>query len=673
MARLSQQDYQKARMLVGVDIGGTFTDFVLSVDGRLQVSKRFSTPHDPAQAMLAGLTALRGDAGGIQALAHVVHGSTVATNAILERKGAKAALITTQGFADILAIGRQTRPELYALQPHFSSPLIPREQCYEIPERLDHTGAVILPLDMAALDSVLDKIMDAGVEAIAVCLLDSYVNPVHEFAIRARILQRGFLHETQIALSCEVLPEFREYERASTVALEAYVRPTVVSYLRHLERELPSTSSLRVMKSDGGVVSARYASRLAVQTALSGPAAGVIGAFYAAKLAGFDHIITLDMGGTSTDVSLCPGMPIRYPEREIDRLPLRTSTLDIETIGAGGGSIARVDEGDALRVGPESAGADPGSIIYGRGGHKVTISDAHAVLGRLDSDHFLGGQMKLNVEAARAAIAALGEATQLGTIKTAAGIINIANVKIDQAIRRGSIARGYDPRLFTLVAFGGAGPLHACEVAERLQIPRVLVPRYPGAMCAFGLLTADIVLDYSRSVVGSGLDVAGLQAQVDMFIARARHDLAQEAITPDAMLFNAQIDMRYRGQAYELSIPFGSDFIAAFHAAHSRRYGYAMPGRATEIVNLRLQAIGSVNKPPLTAEPCVDNDGQSARIGVKQLEAAGQTVLYDRDALQPGARFGGSALIFQLDSTTYIPPGWSASVDAYRNILLMKD
>jgi len=664
-------------MLVGVDIGGTFTDFVLSVDGRLQVTKRFSTPHDPAQAMLAGLTALTANAGGLQALAHVVHGSTVATNAILERKGAQAALITTQGFADILAIGRQNRPELYALQPHIAPPLIPREQCYEVPERLDYTGAVILPLDTAALDSVIYKMMEARIEAVAVCLLYSYVNPVHEFAIRARILQRGFLDETQIALSCEVLPEFREYERASTVALEAYVRPTVNSYLRHLERELPSTSTLRVMKSDGGVVSARYASRLAVQTALSGPAAGVIGAFYAAKLAGFDHIITLDMGGTSTDVSLCPGAPVRYPEREIDGWPLRTPTLDIETIGAGGGSIARVDEGGALRVGPESAGADPGSIIYGRGGQRVTISDAHAVLGHLDSDHFLGGQMKLNVEAAWAAIASLAEATQLvaettqlGTIKTAAGIINIANVKIDQAIRRVSIARGYDPRAFTLVAFGGAGPLHACEVAERLHIPRVLVPRYPGAMCAFGLLTADVVLDYSRSVLGSDLHVAGLQAQLDTFIARARHDLVQQEIAPDAMLFNAQIDMRYQGQAYELSIPFGLDLDAAFHAAHSRRYGYSMPGRATEIVNLRLQAIGSVSKPPLSAEPCADNDGQSARIGEKQLEGVGQVALYNRDMLQPGARIGGAALIFQLDSTTYIPPGWSASVDAYRNVLV---
>src|SRR5258708_1627042 len=462
MARLSQQDYQKARMLVGVDIGGTFTDFVLSVDGRLQVSKRFSTPHDPAQAMLAGLTALRGDAGGIQALAHVVHGSTVATNAILERKGAKAALITTQGFADILAIGRQNRPELYALQPHIPPPLIPREQCYEVPERLDHTGAVILPLDTVALDSVINKLMDARIEAVAVCLLYSYVNPVHELAIRTRILQRGFLDETQIALSCEVLPEFREYERASTVALEAYVRPTVNRYLRHLERELPGTSSLRVMKSDGGVVSARHASRLAVQTALSGPAAGVIGAFYTAQLSGYDHIITLDMGGTSTDVSLCPGMPIRYPEREIDGLPLRTPTLDIETIGAGGGSIARVDEGGALRVGPESAGADPGSIIYGRGGQKVTLHDAHAALGRLDPDHFPGGQMTLNVKAARAAIAGLGVAQERGTINTAAGIINIANVKIDQAIRRVSIARGYDPRLFTLVAFGVAGTPRPC-------------------------------------------------------------------------------------------------------------------------------------------------------------------------------------------------------------------
>ncbi len=394
-------------MLVGVDIGGTFTDLVLSADGALRIYKLLSTPDDPARAMLQGLNAVSGER--LEALQRIAHGTTVATNAILERKGAKCALITTEGFRDLLLIGRQNRPVLYALHPELPPPLIPRERCYEVPERLDYTGAVLKPLDLDALDGVLDEIARTGIEAVAVCFLFSYVNPAHEQAVRARILERGLLDEAQIALSCEVLPEFREYERASTVALEAYVRPVISRYLGHLEDALTQSSALRVMKSDGGIISAHYARQRAILTALSGPAAGVIGAFHLAKLAGFDQIITLDIGGTSTDVALCPGEPVRRSEAEIDGLPLRMRLLDIETVGAGGGSIARLDSGGALRVGPESAGADPGPIAYGRGGTQVTVSDANAVLGRLDAEHFLGGQMALDVDAARLALQTLAE------------------------------------------------------------------------------------------------------------------------------------------------------------------------------------------------------------------------------------------------------------------------
>jgi N-methylhydantoinase A len=652
-------------MLVGVDIGGTFTDLVLSADGVLKIHKLLSTPDDPSQAMLAGLAAI---AGRLENVSQVAHGSTVATNAILERKGAHAALITTHGFRDLLAIGRQHRPSLYALQPQLPPPLIPREWCYEVPERLDHTGEVITPLDMRALDQVLDLFSVAGVESVAVCFLYSYLNPTHEQMVKQRILERRLFDEDQIALSSDVLPQFREYERASTVALEAYVRPVMAHYLSELQKALPCP--LRVMKSDGGVMSAQTVKRQAVQTALSGPAAGVIGAFHIAKLAGYKRVITLDMGGTSTDVALCPGEPALRSEADIDGLPLRVRLLDIETVGAGGGSIARVDAGGVLRVGPESAGANPGPIAYGRGAADVTVTDAHVVLGRLDAAHFLGGAMPLNAAEAYKALHALGAEIGMSAETAAQGVLEVANVNIDRAIRRVSVARGYDPREFTLVAFGGAGPLHACAIAERLEIPRVLIPRYPGVLCAFGLLVADVALEYTRPVmVRANVSVIGqLRAALGEIAKLAKEDLAREGIPEDATQLNSFLDMRYVGQAYELTVPFlpgGQKVVERFHQAHERAYGHAMPQRAVEIVNLRLQAVGTVQKPEIKPEP-LREISQAATVEVR----TDGTVFYERDTLHPGINFSGPALVFQLDSTVYVPHGWTATVDGYRNLVL---
>jgi N-methylhydantoinase A len=453
----------------------------------------------------------------------------------------------------------------------------------------------------------------------------------------------------------------------------SYVRPLMSRYLNRLERDLPTGCSLRVMKSDGGVIGARTASQQAIQTALSGPAAGVIGAFHLASLAGYDHIITLDIGGTSTDVSLCPGGPIRHPEREIDGLPLRIRLLDIETIGAGGGSIARLDAGGALRVGPQSAGADPGPIIYGRGGQQITVSDANAILGRLDSGHFLGGQMVLDIGAARTAVESLAEGMNTTVESAALGIVQVANVNIDRAIQRVSVARGYDPRDFTLVAFGGAGPLHACEIAERLSIPRVLVPRYPGVLCAFGLLVADIVLDYSRSVLGLVTAETPLRLRnlLESMMAQARVDLAREGVPGESLIFEPTVDLRYQGQAYELPVPFTDDLIAAFHDAHARRYGHAMPERTVEAVNVRLRATSVVEKPAIAREVVHANDACEALIGEKPAVPGSEPMrLYEREQLRPGAHFAGPALVFQLDSTTFVAPGWSASVDEYRNLVL---
>ena len=658
-------------MHVGVDIGGTFTDLVLSEDGHLRIHKLLSTPDDPARAMLAGLAAISGDLNRVD---RVSHGSTVATNAILERKGARCALITTQGFRDILFIGRQNRPDLYALHPTLPPPLIPREHCYEVPERLDYMGNVLTPLDTHVLDAVLDDIQQANIDAVAVCFLYSFANPAHEQAIRARILERGILAEWQIVLSSDVLPEFREYERASTVTLEAYVRPVISRYLRNLESSLPDQVHLRVMKSDGGIISVAQARDHAVLMALSGPAAGVIGAFQVAQSAGYDQIITLDMGGTSTDVALCPGVPVRRAEAEIDGLPLRTRILDIETVGAGGGSIARLDSGGGLHVGPESAGANPGPIAYGMGGTAITVSDANLVLGRLNARYFLGGSMALDVGKAQAALEKLGAEMNMSAAEAASGVIRLANANIERAIRRVSIARGHDPRQFTLVAFGGAGPLHACEAAERLQISRVLVPRYPGVLCAFGLLVADVQLDFSLSLLNRPADE--YEPSLQKLLDRAREAMIAEGISQEDSYLTATLDARYRGQAYELSIPYSSEprvISTRFCDVHQRTYGHAFTERQVEVVTLRLQAIGKLNKPELTPQPVIKNDGSNALVGFKERDADGKRLaVYQRDALTPGAQFGRSALVFQLDCTTFVAENWSADVDAYSNLILTR-
>ncbi len=656
-------------MRAGVDIGGTFTDLALIEGGQLKIHKLLSSPQQPEQSMLAGLEALA--PAGRAALEQIAHGSTVATNAILERKGARAALITTAGFRDLLFIGRQDRPTLYAMHPRIRPPLIPRERCYEVTERLDFRGETLEPLDMAALDVILDKIAADDVEAIAVCLLFSYVNAAHERQVKQRILERGLLREDwQIVLSSEVLPEFREYERASTVALEATVRPVVSRYIGRLEAALPATTSLRIMKSDGGVMRAGRVRQQAIQTALSGPAAGVIGAFHLAQTAGFDKIITLDMGGTSTDVALIAGQPQPRPESAIDGLPFRLRMLDIETIGAGGGSIARVDAGGALRVGPESAGANPGPAVYGLGGAQTTLSDANAILGRLDAKRFLGGALDLDLAAGQRALASLARQIGFTVTDTAKGVVDIATVNIDRAIRRVSIARGHDPRDFTLVAFGGAGPLHACEAAARLDIPRVLVPPAPGVLCALGLLIADVAVDYSQSVMqrASAASVAALQEQARALQARAQRELQQEGIDRAAMDFAITLDMRYEGQAYELAIPFSAAAIEDFHAAHEQAYGHAMRWRAVEIVNLRVNGKGIIDKPQFEAAVLVPQPAEP--LGEKASPLGGAIQLFERAQLGAGAHFRGEALVFQMDSTTYLPPGWQARVDAQLNLLL---
>lgn len=661
-------------MRIGVDIGGTFTDIVMSKDGILTIHKLPTTPQDPSVAMLAGVMTITQNK--LHELEWVAHGTTVATNAILQRNGSRIAFITTHGFRDMLFIGRQNRPDLYALAPTLPAPILLREACYEVIERLDHTGQVIKPLDSASLNEVLDALSKQQYDAVAICLLYSYINPDHERRIAEKIIQRGILTSHQIILSHQVLPEFREYERASTTALEAYVRPTVQHYIQQLRDKLPAKTPLRIMKSDGGLMSAERITRQTIQTILSGPAAGVIGAHKIAQLAGIEGIITLDIGGTSTDVALCAPSPLLRPQSSIDGLPLRTRLIDIETIGAGGGSIARLDSGGVMRVGPQSAGSLPGPVAYGKGGTSATVSDALGVLGYLDPNHFLGGKMPLHIGLAEGAIGVLARGLGKSIIETAEGILAIANSNIERALRRVSVARGYDPRNFTLVAFGGGGALHACAVAERLDMTRVLVPRYPGVLCALGLLMADISLNYSQAVMKQ-LDqqeaLSAIRTALMTSYENAQADLSAEGIPDSDRLFIPSLDMRYVGQAYELNIPYSQDLdlANAFHEAHHKAYGHALPDRPIEVVTARLTAVGTVTHPNIQPEKMSKNPSAEEALLGDKITAKGEHLrLYDRDKLPIGATITGGALIFQLDSTVYVPQGWVAQCDVFRNLIL---
>ncbi len=661
-------------MRVGVDIGGTFTDIVMSHDGQLTIHKLPTTPQDPSVAMLTGIQTITQN--NIHRLEWVAHGTTVATNAILERKGGKIAFITTYGFRDILYIGRQNRPDLYALVPTLPAPLIPRHLSYEVLERLDHEGRIIKPLDSESLNDVLESLSQDRVDAVAICLLYSYLNPDHERAIAEKIIQKGILRTHQIILSHEVLPEFREYERASTTSLEAYVRPTVRRYIENIRAKLPEKVPLRIMKSDGGLMSAERITRQTIQTALSGPAAGVIGAYKIAQLAGIEGIITLDIGGTSTDVALCAPNPSSRPQSVIDGLPIRTRLLDIETIGAGGGSIARVDAGGVMRVGPQSAGSLPGPAVYGRGGQLATVSDALAVLGYLDPAHFLGGTMPLNLDLAESAIVPLAEILNKTLIETAEGIIEIANSNIERALRRVSVARGYDPRDFTLVAFGGGGALQACAVAKRLDISRVFIPQHPGVLCALGLLMSDISLNYSSPVM-TRLDMpqaySAIRTALMICYENAQTDLSAESIADKDRLFIPSLDMRYVGQAYELNIPYSQDQNLAdvFHQAHQKTYGHALYDRPIEVITTRLNAIGTVPHPNIKPDATPPNSSPDIAFLSDKKTIRGENLrLYDRVKLPIGAEIIGGALIFQLDSTIYVPSGWRAKCDAFRNLIL---
>ncbi len=630
---------------LGCDTGGTFTDLVYNVDGRLTVAKVPTTRPDPGPGLLEGLAEL-----GPEGSFDLAHGTTVGTNALLERKGAHCALVTTSGFADLLLLGRGIRPDLYALHPRRHPPLIPRDLCFEVRERLDAQGGVLVALEEKEMDQLVARLVELEVEAVAVCLLFSYLNTEHEEAIGERLSRAGI----QTFLSSRISPEYREYERASTTALAAYLGPVMASYLGRMEREVKERGARRfwVVHSAGAVQTGAEAAAAPNTVVLSGPAAGVRGAFTVAQAAGFDQLLTLDMGGTSTDVSLCPGGPLTVAHGRLEHLPVRQLMIDIHTVGAGGGSIARVDEGGALRVGPDSAGSDPGPAAYGRG-HHPTVTDAHLVLGRLPTE--LAGGVKLDRERAQAAIQTLADQLECGLEVAAAGILEVASTHMERALRVISIERGFDPREFVLVPFGGAGPLHAAELADKLAVRKVLIPAHPGVLSALGAAVAPWMRQFSQTVLGERRQ---LESVVDDLRRQAHREMGEVST-------QTLVDLRYQGQGSELTLAFEEDLEHRFHQVHQDRFGYHRPECAVETVTVRVRATQLRPLPSWSADPRRAKPAQPVSIWHQGFQE-GQ--LYERAHFQEP--LPGPALILQYDTTTYVPPGWSFVSDLSGNLIL---
>jgi len=668
------------KTVVGIDVGGTFTDIALLEDGKLTVHKLPSTPDDPTRGILQGVA----DLGVTEA--EFVHGSTVATNALLEAKGGRTALVTTLGFEDVLEIGRQARAELYNLNQERPPALAPWELRFGVAERVDHTGDIIEDLLPEAVERLASLVAESGVDAVAVSFLFSFLNPAHEEMI-LEALQK-LPGQPFISISSRVLPEFREYERTSTVVVNSYVGRLMARYLGGLESALGQ--GVRIMQSSGGSITSGLASEQPVRTILSGPAGGVVGAFHTGVQAGYPDIITLDMGGTSTDVSLCPGQIKETTGQNVGGYPISVPMIEIHTVGAGGGSIARLDSGGALAVGPQSAGADPGPACYGRG-DQITVTDANLVLGRLAPSQFLGGRLALDQGRAEALMTGLASRFGAGVREAALGIIRVVNSNMERAIRAISLERGYDPRRFTLVPFGGAGPMHCCELAQELGIPRVLVPARPGILSALGVAIADVLKDYSRTVMlrGDDLERRRLEEEFLGMEGLARQELQTEGLPVDQMTARRLVDVRYLGQSFELTIdypatPRGANrkgdlqrrISDSFYRAHLQRFGYAERSQPVEVVNLRLKLVLAVDKPDVTPEEAGSADPASAYTGdAKVIFPQGETnaAVYQRENLRSGHRFAGPALILQMDTTTVVPPRWRATVDPYGNLLLEPD
>ena len=690
---------------LGIDIGGTFTDATLINErtGEIQVGKVSSTPSDPSLGFLEAVhRMLQKSKIDPEQVGYIVHGTTVATNSIIEGKIARTGFVTTDGFRDMLEIARQVRPSLYDLQFEKPEPLVPRYLCFGVPERLDATGQVLTPLDEDALRHAAMSMRTEQVESIAVCFLHSYINPEHEK--RAGQILREVFPDVMISLSAEVAPEFREYLRASTTVINACIRPVVARYLQNIAERLTAEGlkgELLVMQSSGGVLTFLAASEKPVFLVESGPAAGVISSTYLGGVLGYKDVISFDMGGTTAKVGLVQdGTPQVTKDYEVGATaqagiggsrgtgyPIRTPVIDLVEIGAGGGSIAWVDSGGVLRVGPQSAGADPGPACYGKGGKEPTITDANLVLGRLNPHYFLGGEIELDIEAAYQAIKyRCADPLKMDVVEAAHGIVEIANSAMVNALRLVSVQRGYDPREFVLMGFGGAGPVHANRLASETQIPITVIPMSPGTTSAMGLLVTDLKHDYSTTMIAQVQTVnpSALDQTFSDLEAQGRSSLAREGVAEKHMRFVRQADVRYVGQSYELTIPLPNHELGTteinqalenFHREHDRAYGYNAPQEPVELVNLRLSAIGQITKPHLRELDNKNNelsDAKKASRSVYFSESGGfvECPIYDRYQLSPGHNVEGPAVVEEIDSTTVIHPGYRALVDRFGNLLI---
>ncbi len=676
---------------VGVDSGGTFTDVCLFEDesGSIEVWKVQSTPDDPSRGIASGVEEGTARVGaGAGDIGYFGHGTTVGTNALIQHKGVKTGLITTDGFRDLLEIGRQKRPDLYDLQAEKAPVLVARDLRLEVPERVRHDGTVETALDEDALRAAVRTLRGEGVAAIAVCFLYGFVRPQHEETARCIIAE-----EFPDAFACtghEVAPEFREFERLSTAVVNAYLGPVMQGYIGRLADRLTALG-LRVppnlTQSNGGVIGFAQAARLPVRTILSGPSTGVVAAQAVGGLAGFNDLITFDMGGTSTDVALLQGGMCRLKsEAMVHGYPIKAPMLDIHTVGAGGGSIAYVDSGGLLKVGPRSAGAFPGPVCYGHGSTEAAVTDANVVLQTLNPTHLLGGRMAVRQDLARAAIGRLAAQLGMGVMETAQGIISVVTANMARAIRVVSVQRGHDPRDYVLMAFGGAGPLHAARLARELDIGRILVPLNPGILCAMGLLLTDLRADFAatRLTTLGASAVPGIEEAFAGLLARAAEWFEGEGIPLGQQKLTRTVDMRYAGQNYELAVPIPDgpvtaatldQLAAGFAAAHQRLYGFVADGEAVQLVTFRVEAAGLVRKAEFRPQPDAGPDGSAAVAGARDVwlpEAGGFVAcpVYDRTLLRSGNAVAGPAIVEQMDTTTVLLPGMTGQVDPYLNLIL---
>ena len=642
---------------VGIDTGGTFTDFVFFDGRRIVTHKVLSTPHDPSQAIMNGLS----DIFGVKIKnLEIVHGTTVATNTLLERKGARVALITTKGFEDVIEIGRQNREKLYDLFWEPQKHLVERELRFGVRERTSFDGKILIRVSLTDIKRLCARLKTLEVEGIAISFLHAYANPENEEKAESLLARVG----VAVSTSSKILPEFREYERTSTVVTNSYLLPRVKSYIDELCKNL-SECRASVMQSNGGVISPSQAGEEPVRILLSGPAGGVVGAFKISEAIGQDRVITYDMGGTSTDVALCDGTLRFTTETVIDNIPIKIPMIDVMSIGAGGGSIAHIDSGGALKVGPHSAGANPGPACYGRG-LDATVTDANVVVGRINTRWFLGGRMRLFPERSEIALRRLAERVTLSVIQLAEGIIKVANANMERALRVISIGRGFDPRDFALLSFGGAGGLHACELALGLGIKTVIFPRDPGVLSALGMLMADSFKDYSVTIFLAGAKANSRVIKEGFWLLEQR---AHKDFQGKKAKLKYFLDVRYKRQSHEITIPYGKNFVDDFHRAHKKMYGYMKKESDVEVVTLRMRAAVPRVKLDLPLLDKVKGDVQSVSQRLFFCNKEIKIRSYRRNDFFPGFGFSGPAIILENTSTLFVPPGFRCGVDEWGNIL----